>query len=250
MSKSSQDDGKTGLRLDRYLANNTDLSRTVAHKAIRRGWVTVNGKPARDKGLILNRKDVVLLDDLPVEPQPPRYLLLYKPSGYVCDRDNPLYPSALELLAEEGEITDLEAQQGDLHFAGRLDQDSTGLVLITDDGTWSHRVTAPKHKQPKTYHVTLARPLGPAQRESLEIGVKLKGEERPTLPAKVDVLSNQELRITIQEGRYHQVRRMVAAVGNHVERLHRESIGALSLDEDMEPGDFRVLTEAEVASFF
>jgi 16S rRNA pseudouridine516 synthase len=132
-----------------------------------------------------------------------------------------------------------------LHVAGRLDIDTSGLVLLSDDGNWSHRITAPRHKCPKRYRVTLAAPLDPAAVEQFAAGLTLRNEAKKTKPATLEILTPTEVRLTIGEGKYHQVKRMFAAIGNHVVALHREAIGALQLDESLAPGEYRPLSEAE-----
>jgi 16S rRNA pseudouridine516 synthase len=138
----------------------------------------------------------------------------------------------------------------ELHFAGRLDVDTTGLVLLTDDGKWSHRITSPKHKCDKTYYVWLADPVGEDYAERFKQGIELRNEREATLPAKLDVITEHEVRLTIREGKYHQVKRMFAALGNKVEALHRERIGDIVLDEELEPGEYRYLTEQEINSVY
>src|SRR5699024_3382527 len=133
-----------------------------------------------------------------------------------------------------------------LHIAGRLDIDTTGLVLLTDDGQWSHRITSPKHHCCKTYLVTVAEPLTPDKIKIFADGLLLQGEKQPTKPAVLDIIAPYCARLTISEGRYHQVKRMFAAVGNHVTALHRQQIGDIKLD--IEAGQYRPLTEQEIAS--
>ena len=135
-----------------------------------------------------------------------------------------------------------------LHAAGRLDIDTTGLVLMTDDGQWSHRITSPRHHCEKTYLVELENPLEEGVAEQFAKGVQLHNEKDLTKPAVLEVITPTEVRLTISEGRYHQVKRMFAAVGNHVVGLHRERIGDITLDASLEPGEYRPLTEDEIAS--
>lgn len=135
-----------------------------------------------------------------------------------------------------------------LHAAGRLDIDTTGLVLMTDDGQWSHRITSPKHHCEKTYLVTLEHPVAEDTAEQFAVGVQLHNEATLTKPAQLEVIEPQLVRLTISEGRYHQVKRMFGAVGNRVAALHRERIGAIVMDEDLAPGEYRPLTEEEIAS--
>lgn len=136
----------------------------------------------------------------------------------------------------------------DLHFAGRLDVDTTGLVLITDDGQWSHRITSPKHKCDKTYRVWLADPVTDDYARQLQEGVQLRSERELTLPAQMETVGEKEVLLTIHEGKYHQVKRMFAALGNKVVALHRERVGDIILDEALDPGEYRYLTEQEIES--
>lgn len=172
----------------------------------------------------------------------PRYFMLNKPEGYVCSTDDPINPTILYFIDEP------VAEK--LHAAGRLDMDTTGLVLLTDDGQWSHRVTSPKHHCEKAYLVTLAHPLAADTAEQFTAGVQLHGEKHLTKPAALEVIDEHQVRLTISEGRYHQVKRMFAAVGNHVVALHRERIGEIALDPTLEPGEYRALTEQEVGSIY
>lgn len=228
------------MRLDRYISTATALSRSQAQREIRSGRVRVNAEVVRDPAHRVVSGDAVSLASLPVAPSGPRYFMLHKPAGYVCARHDALHPVVLDLLDEPGKDA--------LHPVGRLDLDTTGLLLITDDGDWSHRVTSPRRSCPKTYRVTLAEPLPTDAIERLCAGVKLRGDSKPTLPADLTLLSDHECRLTIQEGRYHQVKRMMAAMGNRVVALHRESVGAIRLDDALAVGEYRSLTEAEVAS--
>ena len=134
----------------------------------------------------------------------------------------------------------------DFHVAGRLDIDTTGLVLITNDGDWSHRITSPKHNKLKTYLVETQEPITEEALEQLRSGVQLHNEKDLTRPAKAEALATYSLRLSISEGKYHQVKRMLAAVGNKVVELHREQIGNIILDENLASGEYRELKEGEV----
>lgn len=172
----------------------------------------------------------------------PRYIMLYKPEGFVCSHEDGANRIAFELLDE--------IKMDKLHFAGRLDIDTTGLVLITDDGKWSHRITSPKHKCEKTYRVWLVEPVEDDYVEKFKEGIQLKSEDGLTLPAHLDVRAEREVLLTIHEGKYHQVKRMFAALGNKVEALHRERIGEIEMDESLELGEYRYLTQEEVDSIW
>jgi 16S rRNA pseudouridine516 synthase len=229
------------MRLDRFLSHATDLTRRQAQGAIRAGEVRVDGVPVRDPGMhVAGDADVEYASQSLALPGP-RYFMLHKPEGVVCATRAERHRTVIDLL----EVLNAD----DLHICGRLDVDATGLVLITDDGEWSHRVTAPRHKFPKTYRVTLAEPLGEQAAHHLERGVFLKEEKHRCLPAALERLGDTDVRLTLTEGKYHQVKRMFAAVGNHVVALHRERIGAVALDPDLPPGAARALTPEEIESF-
>lgn len=229
------------MRLDRYLCQVTDLTRSQARTIIRGGRVSVDGAPVTQPARQVDTQAEVSLDQGLLAAPLPRYFMLNKPQGVVCATRDPSQRTVLDLFDEP--------RQGALHIAGRLDIDTSGLVLVTDDGRWSHRITAPSRHCAKTYHVTLAEPLTSAQALGLAGGILLKGEGKPTKPAIVEGLSPSELLLTITEGRYHQVKRMFAALGNRVVALHRVSIGGLSLDESLVPGAYRPLTALEIGLF-
>ena len=228
------------MRLDQYLANGTGLSRKDAKRTITGKRVQVNGQLCRSTSANINTGDSVLLDGEPVTLPGELYLMLHKPAGVISATTDSSQPTALDLLPPE------LARQ--LHIAGRLDKDTTGLLLLTSDGQWSHRVTSPRRDCPKTYRVQLAEPLTAEARQALEQGIQLNGEDTATRPAQVLACSEQEIELTISEGRYHQVKRMLAAVGNHVTALHRQRIGAIELDAGLAPGQFRELTRSEIDS--
>jgi 16S rRNA pseudouridine516 synthase len=229
------------MRLDRYLCQTTDLTRSQARTIIREGRVSLAGALVTQPARQVDAHTEVTLDGALLPLPSPRYFMLNKPPGVVCATRDPGQRTVLDLFDEPRRRT--------LHIAGRLDIDTTGLVLVTDDGQWCHRVTAPASHCSKTYQVTLAEPLTPAQASGVAGGLLLKGERKPTRPAVVERVSACELRLTITEGKYHQVKRMFAATGNHVVALHRLSIGGVTLDESLDPGAYRPLTSNEVGSF-
>ncbi|MCK2180569.1 16S rRNA pseudouridine(516) synthase RsuA [Hafnia paralvei] len=229
------------MRLDKFLSQQLGISRALIARELRAKRVTVDGEIVKSGAHKLTPEQEVAFDGQVLEQiHGPRYFMLHKPEGYVCSTDDPDHSTILyfidEPLAEK------------LHAAGRLDLDTTGLVLLTDDGQWSHRITSPKHECDKTYLVTLEHPLADDTTEQFAHGVQLHGEKDLTKPATLEQLDANVVRLTISEGRYHQVKRMFAAVGNRVVELHRERIGAIELDEDLAPGEYRPLTEEEIAS--
>lgn len=229
------------MRLDKFLSQQLGISRSLVPRVLRAQRVTVDGEVVKSGAFQLSPDQRVEFDGSPLQQQNgPRYFMLHKPLGYVCSTDDPDHPTILYFIDEP--------VAHKLHAAGRLDIDTSGLVLLTDDGQWSHRITAPKHHCEKTYLVTLERPLDPDTAAQFAAGVQLHGEKTLTLPATLERVSDYQTRLTISEGRYHQVKRMFAAVGNHVVALHRERIGAIELDAALEPGEYRALTPEEVAS--
>lgn len=228
------------MRLDKFIAHATPHSRSEVRQLLRAGRVAVDGVVAKDAGLALAATARVTLDGTPLALPGPRYYMLHKPLDVVCATTDGHHRTVLDLL--RGEDPD------GLHPAGRLDADSTGLVLVTDDGQWSHRVKAPGHHE-KRYRVRTARPIAADTAARFAAGLLLRGEEdQPTRPARLEQVGPCEALVWLQEGRYHQVRRMFAAVGNHVEALHREAVAGIELDPALAAGEWRRLTPAEVAA--
>ncbi|KJY81506.1 16S rRNA pseudouridylate synthase [Vibrio galatheae] len=230
------------MRLDKYLCDALGATRKEATKIIKSGDVTVNDVVQKSGAYKVTDTCTVEWQGREIHKPGPRYIMLFKPDGFVCSHEDGFNQTAFMLLDE--------VKMEDLHFAGRLDVDTTGLVLITDDGQWSHRITSPKHKCEKTYRVWLADPIQADYADKFAQGIQLRNEKELTLPAKLEVVDEQEneLLLTITEGKYHQVKRMFAALGNKVEHLHRERIGDIELCETLEPGEYRYLTQQEIDS--
>ena len=229
------------MRLDKFLSQQLGISRALALRELRASRVTIGGEIVKSGSYKLQPDDRVAYEGNPLKQiLGPRYYMLNKPEGYVCSTDDPINPTILYFMDEP--------MAEKLHAAGRLDMDTTGLVLLTDDGQWSHRVTSPRHHCEKTYLVTLDQPLAGDTAEQFTAGVQLHGEKELTKPAVLEKIEESLVRLTITEGRYHQVKRMFAAVGNHVVALHRERIGKIELDLELEPGEYRELTQEEIDS--
>ena len=173
------------------------------------------------------------------------YLMLHKPAGYECSQKPSTYPSVYTLLPGPLRQRGGGAAAG-VQAVGRLDQDTTGLLLMTDDGKFIHRLTSPRHHVPKVYEVTVKHPLDDRQVSRLLEGVVLDDDPAPVRAAECRAVGTHGLVLTLTEGKYHQVKRMVAAVGNRVEALHRSRIGELRLSQDLPPGQWRWLTGDEV----
>jgi len=236
-------------RLDRLLANLGYGSRKDVQALISSGKVVLDGKVLKDVGT-----KVAVTPDLParmtirgapVDPPAPLVLIMHKPLGVVCSHKED-GERIYDLLPRRWRIRD-----PGLSTVGRLDKDTSGLILITDDGDYLHRVISPRRHVPKTYLTTLDRPLRGDEGARFAAGdLILEGEEKPLLPAQLQVIDSHSARLTITEGRYHQVRRMFAAVGNHVVGLHRERIGGIALPADLEPGQHRILTADDAETVF
>ena len=226
------------MRLDKLISNSTAFTRPQAKFAIRGGKVKIDGVVAKNAAQQVTEESNVEYMGVAINKAQPRYIMFNKPTDVVCANKDNDHATVFDSLFLPRIDT--------LHIAGRLDIDTTGLVLITDDGQWLHRITSPKHDHKKVYLVELDTPIDEKQIRILKEGVQLKKEKKRSLPADIEIIEDKIIKMTISEGKYHQVKRMLAAVGNHVVKLHRESIAHIKLDENLEEGQWRELTEAEI----
>ncbi|MEE1656041.1 pseudouridine synthase [Microvirga sp. CF3062] len=234
------------LRLDRLLANLGYGSRREVQQLVWAGLVTLDGEVIEDSdqriAVTRDLSERMRVQGKPLDPPPGLILMLHKPLGVTCSHKE-AGPLVYSLLPDRWRRRDPA-----LSTVGRLDKETSGLLLMTDDGNLLHRIISPRANISKRYHVTLDRPLRGDEAEIFAAGtLMLEGEDKPLLPAQLEVLSPTSAHVTITEGRYHQVRRMFAAVGNHVTVLHRNRIGSLDLPEDLEPGQFRLLGGTDLA---
>ena len=176
------------------------------------------------------------------------YVLLHKPAGTECSQKPSTYPSIYTLLPSPLRLRPQKAAVQGVQAVGRLDQDTTGMLLLTDDGKFIHRMSSPRHHVPKVYEVTVKHPLDDSQVQKLLNGVVLDDDPQAVKAAACEAISPFHLRLTLTEGKYHQVKRMVAAVSNRVEALHRSQIGGLRLPQDLPPGQWRWLSAQDLAS--
>lgn len=228
------------MRLDKFLCDTVNISRKEARDFIKKGLVSVNGMKVTDSGFNVSEKtDSILFKDNPVSYEKFVYYMLNKPSGVVSATTDATEDTVIDLLKEEG--------RKDLFPVGRLDKDTTGLLIITNDGDLSHHLTSPRHHVAKTYLTGIEHSLTTEDINALERGVELTGDGI-TKPALVKVISERLIELTITEGMYHQVKRMLAAVGNKVISLKRISMGSVILDESLPEGAYRRLTDAEILS--
>lgn len=229
------------MRLDKFLAHHLGASRSIVNKELRASKVTVDGDIIKSGAYHLTLEQVVEYDGNEIVPVTSnRYFMLNKPKGYVCSTEDPDNATILYFIDEP--------MSDKLHAAGRLDIDTTGLVLLTDDGKWSHRITAPKHHCDKVYLVTVEQPLTENLIGIFQKGIQLHNEKTLTKPAILKIIDEYHAELTISEGRYHQVKRMFAAVHNRVIELHRQQIGDIILD--VPEGEYRALTTDEINSFY
>lgn len=230
-------------RLDKFLAKHTTLSRRDATAAVRRGRVTVGGIPCRDSARKIDpEKDAVALDGQAVAYYAHIYIMLNKPAGILCVSRDPHAETVVDLLPEEW-------RRRDLFPAGRLDKDTTGMVLLTDDGDFAHRMLAPKKHVPKRYTATLDAAVSDDVCRAFAEGMTLENGD-VCQPAICRPLEDNRATVILREGKYHQIKRMFAACGLHVEALHRDAMGALELDADLAPGAHRVLDENDAMTVF
>lgn len=236
-------------RVDKLLGSMGYGSRTEMARLGKAGGIVLDGVDLTDVSKrIAVTPDLVSrmeIDGAPLDPPPGVVLMLNKPLGMTCSHkeDGAL---VYDVLPPRWRRRDPA-----ISTIGRLDKATTGLLLLSDDGGLIHRVISPKRHVAKVYRATLARPLDGTEDALFAAGgLVLEGEDKPLAPAVLEVLSPTEARLTVTEGRYHMVRRMFAAAGNHVEALHRERIGALSLPDDLAPGDWRLLTPDEIDAIF
>ena len=226
------------MRLDKFLCDTVNLSRKEARDSIKKGLASVNGVKVTDFGFQVNESsDTVLFKDMPVSYEKYVYYMLNKPDGVVSATTDPNDKTVIDLFADEG--------RKDLFPVGRLDKDTLGLLIVTNDGDLSHHLTSPRHHVAKTYLTGIDHPLSETDIKALCEGVELKGDGI-TKPAQVRVLSPELIELTICEGMYHQVKRMLKTVGNEVTSLKRLSIGAVRLDDNLKEGEYRRLTEEEI----
>ena len=228
-------------RLDKLLCSQGTLTRSEAGRAIRSGRVTVDGAVCRQAAQKVDPSaQTVAVDGKPLGYAKFVYWMLNKPAGILCVSRDRKVPTVVDLLPAD-------QQRKGLFPAGRLDKDTHGLVLITDDGDFAHRMLSPRHHIPKTYHAVLDKPLTDEMADAFRAGPVL-ADGTQCQPAHLTVLKEGEnplVEVIICEGKYHQIKRMFASVGCHVEWLKRVKMGGLSLDETLEEGECRPLTEAE-----
>ena len=230
------------MRLDRFLSNLPLFNRQQVRLLLIDKRIRVDGKIVCDPHHEIRAFSCVEFDDQCLQRgKPARYFMLHKPPGCVSATRDPEHPTVLDLMNEP--------DKEDLHIAGRLDFNTSGLMLITNDGQWSRHLTQPETKLPKVYYVETEQEISHDYVIKFNEGVYFAYENLTTQPAELELLGPFCARLSIVEGRYHQVKRMFGFFNNKVVRLHRERIGPLTLDERLSPGEYRALTSQEIGLF-
>jgi 16S rRNA pseudouridine516 synthase len=224
-------------------------TRRVCAGLIQHGHVAIAGQRVTDATTEFVAQGLRFrIDDVEWEYQDKAYLMLNKPAGTECSRKPSAYPSIYTLLPPPLRQRPQKGAVQGVQAVGRLDQDTTGLLLLTDDGQFIHRMSSPRHHVPKVYEVSVKHAADDRQLERLLAGVTLEDDPRPVRAAACERSGERQLLLTLTEGKYHQVKRMIAAVGNRVEALHRSRIGALALPADLLPGQWRWLGATDLAA--
>lgn len=226
------------MRLDKFLCDTAGLTRTEAKNAVKKGQIAVNGQVQKAADFkVKENTDTVTFQGKPLSYAAFHYYMLHKPAGVITATEDKKESTVMDILKEE--------KVKNLFPVGRLDKDTEGLLLVTDDGELAHNLLSPKKHVDKEYLVKVRDSISEEDCRKLSEGVDI-GDEKPTAPAKVERMAEKEILLTIREGRFHQVKRMLQAVGNEVLYLKRLSMGSLRLPEDLEKGAYRPLSEEEI----
>lgn len=242
-------------RLDKFISARTGVTRRDVRMLLAQGRVRVDGVLARDIHQVVDQFSLVLFDDDVLQAHLPSYIMLHKPMGVVSATKDDKHRTVIDLLgtgSSEGDADEPAYDKYSLHIVGRLDFNTTGLMLLTNDGRWSSRLTEPDKKVSKRYLVTLEQPVAAALQAEYKAvfaaGIYFAFEDLTTRPAEIEFIDQHTAEVCIVEGRYHQIKRMFGSVDNKVVGLHRQSIGRLILDDALAAGQSRSLTRAEVDS--
>jgi 16S rRNA pseudouridine516 synthase len=237
------------MRLDRLLANLGYGSRREVQRLVWMGLVSLDGIDLTDSeqriAVTPDLSSRMTVDDEPLDPPPGFALMLHKPTGVTCSHKEQ-GPLVYKLLPERW-----RRREPAISSVGRLDKETSGLLLMTDDGKLLHRIISPRSEVSKRYDVSLDRPLRGDEEKIFASGeLMLESEDKPLLPVPMEIVSPKRVYVTLTEGRYHQVRRMFAAVGNHVIALHRDRVGGLTLPDDLQASEYRVMSQTDIAQVF
>jgi len=225
-------------RLDRFISARSGVSRRGVRQLLAQGRVSVDGRPATAINQVIGEFSRVVMDEQVLQANTPVYLMLHKPVGVVSATRDDHHPTVIDLLHR--------ADRCSLHIAGRLDFNSSGLLLLTNDGRWSRRLSSPDARIYKRYRVTVEKPLGPHYVDAFARGMYFPYEGITTRPARLTIISEHIAEVWLLEGRYHQLRRMFGRFDNRVVALHRFAVGNLQLDPTLQSGQSRALSPLEL----
>jgi len=225
-------------RLDKFISKQLNVSRRDVRLMLAQQRIVVDGVIASDIGQKIDKFSLITFDNDVLQEQQANYIMLHKPVGVVSATKDEKHKTVIDLI----NLPD----KGLLHIVGRLDLNTSGLVLLTNDSRWSERLTLPESKVEKIYDVTLDKPLTEEYIDTFNKGMYFAFEDITTKPAKLEIVSEFVARVALIEGRYHQIKRMFGRFDNKVIKLHRQQIGSLSLDSCLQAGQSRSLTAAEV----
>ncbi len=225
-------------RLDRFISEQMGINRRDVRPLLAQKRIVVDGSPATDINHVIDKFSHVTLDDQVLQDNTPSYVMMNKPTGVVSATKDEQHKTVIDLLDRP--------DRHHLHIVGRLDFNSSGLLLLTNDGRWSRQLTTPENNIAKLYRVTLEKPVTEAYIQAFSDGMYFPFEDITTRPVKLHIVSDYVAEVSLMEGRYHQIKRMFGQFDNEVLTLHRIAIGNLSLDPSLSPGQSRALTGREV----
>jgi 16S rRNA pseudouridine516 synthase len=246
-------------RLDRFISEHCNISRRAVRLMLAKKRISVDDCIADDIGQLIDKFSKITLDGDILQDNQALYIMLNKPIGVVSATIDKQHKTVIDLLEKQNLLTnELSKEKANLHIVGRLDLNTSGLLLLTNDSRWSERLTSPEHKVEKCYQVTLKNPLTDDYAQAFSDGMYFEFENITTKPAKFKIISNQAheqgnkyiAEVRLIEGRYHQIKRMFGRFRNPVIGLHRQAIGNLLLDENLAAGNSRFLTDVEVLGIF
>ena len=229
-------------RLDRFISLKTGIPKSDVRLLLAQKRVRVNNEIADNAQRLVDQFSVVSLDGKVLQNRKPIYLMMHKPKGVISATKDKQHRTVIDLLRESSELSITHAELEELHIVGRLDLNSSGLLLLTNDSVWSKRLMSPEHKVEKVYQVTVEHPISDECVQAFSAGMHFPFEGITTKPAKLERLSDTLAKVTLTEGKYHQIKRMFGRFRNPVLDLHRVKIGNYELDSEIKPGDSRILT--------
>ncbi|MFT6029316.1 MAG: 16S rRNA pseudouridine516 synthase [Oleiphilaceae bacterium] len=233
-------------RLDRFISRITGIPKNNVRLLIAQKRVLVNNQIAESTHVMVDQFSLVSLDENILQNKNPIYLMMHKPKGVVSATKDNRHRTVIDVLRESNELTITHDELEELHIVGRLDLNSTGLLLLTNDSDWSKRLMSPEHKVEKVYEVTVEKPISNDCIEAFSVGIYFPFEDITTKPAKLEKLSETWARVTLTEGKYHQIKRMFGRFRNPVLELHRIKIGSLDLGSEIKPGEASKLDKKSI----